>query len=355
VIKLVPISSDPIRKKWVSHYHQIEKKLAKLKRSWNAFENDAQTSYQRWYHQTFAGPLSQLNGIGEEVHELRTILSAIQAQVEVNGHSKKSAFLYVMEAIQSKRDPFPTPTETESFKAKRARIYEQAFKANHSPEGLEDIDSELLERARFMVMEKVRMDFPDPPDDPIELMFLNREIDAAIHGVYEKLKNTEVAQEEQSVLSNPKMLEDHKTLYRKIVKRLHPDRGLEMSREEKGLWSEAQKAYRERNIEMLRTILLRIEGDGLIQIDTVESVGEIIEIVCSLHSEYEQINFVQRRTKKEWVYRFWASKNRAKNREKLASEIQNQLGRRLAYARYELGELQREWNRLKLLSEKKRR
>jgi len=395
-MSLILISSEPIRKKWVSHYHQIEKKLSKLKRDWNVFEDEAQTQYQQWYHQTFAEHLSQLNVISEEIHELRTTLSAVQAHIEVKRLSKKAAFQYVMDAIKNKKDPFPAEAEIHAFRAEQKKAYEKEFKANHSRRGKEEIDPEILERARALVMEKVRRQYPFPPDNPIEAMLLAQEIDEAIHEIYERLKNNSFdtssfdddsedqdesefgfdfgspfsldddeeepekphaspnhsTQEEPTSRDIPK-IEEYKVIYRKIVKRLHPDRGEEMSREEKTLWSEAQKAYREKNTEALRTILLRAEGNGTIKIDQVPSIGEMIEIVYSLHEEVEEITHLQKRTKKEWVYRFWASKNRKKNREKLASEIQKQLGQQLAHSRYQLRDLKYEFNELKQAREKK--
>ena len=394
-MSLILISSEPIRKKWVSHYHQIEKKLAKLKRDWNIFEDEAQTQYQQWYHQTFAEHLSQLNVISEEIHELRTTLSAVQAHIEVKRLSKKAAFEYVMDAIKNKKDPFPGEAEIDAFRAEQKKAYEKEFKANHSHRGKEEIDPEILERARALVMEKVRRQYPFPPDNPIEALLLAQEIDEAIHEIYERLKNNTYSEssfdedddqdefesgfdfgnpfgfnddEEESdkphaspghsVQAEPTArdipkIDDYKVIYRKIVKRLHPDRGEEMSREEKTLWSEAQKAYREKNAEALKTILLRAEGNGTIKIDQVPSIGEMIEIVYSLHEEVEEITHHQKRTKKEWVYRFWASKNRKKNREKLQGEIQKQLGQQIAHSRYQLTDLKHEFNDLKKAQDKK--
>ena len=102
-MNLILISSEPIRKKWTFQYHQIEKKLAKLKRDWNIFEDEAQAQYQQWYHQNFAEQLSKLAQNGEEIHELRTTLSAVHAHIEVNRLSKKAAFEYVMDAIKNKK------------------------------------------------------------------------------------------------------------------------------------------------------------------------------------------------------------------------------------------------------------
>ena len=393
-MSLILISSEPIRKKWVSQYHQIEKKLAKLKRDWNIFEDEAQTQYQQWYHQSFAEQLSQLTQTGEEIHELRTTLSAVQAHIEVRRISKKAAFEYVMDAIKNKKDPFPAEAEIDAFRTEQKKAYEKEFKASHSRSGKEEIDSDLLERARAMVLEQVRRQYPYPPENPIEAMLLNREINEAIHETYGRLKNNSYADpyekgwdeqddedydfdfknpfgfdddEEKGDEPNPQSaqkaeetlardkpkIDDYKLIYRKIVKRLHPDRGEEMSREEKTLWSEAQRAYRDKNTEALKTILLRAEGDGTIKIDQVPAIGDMIEIVYSLNAEVEEITYLKKRTKKEWVYRFWASKNRKNNREKLAAEIEKQLGQQLSHARYQLRDLKEEFKELKNAREKK--
>ena len=91
----------------------------------------------------------------------------------------------------------------------------------------------------------------------------------------------------------------------------------------------------------------------LFRSDQVPSIGDMIEIVYSLNAEIEEITYLQKRTKKEWLYRFWASKNRKKNREKLAAEIEKQLGQQLSHARYQLRDLKEEFKELKNALEKK--
>ena len=346
-MKIISISGDPIRKKWLSYYHEIEKKLSKLKRTWNAFENEAQAAYQQWVHQTFSVVLSTLNSLGEETHELRTILSAIDAQIAVNRLSKKAALEYVSAAMKAGKDPFPEPAETARYRDRIKKLYEEEFKAEHRFDGSEEFDPEILDRAKSII---------DGSG--------GQATKGAIHELYEELKK----------LIHPKTAEFHeqpafefldsdedlpriegcKLLYRKIVKRLHPDRGLEMNRDERLLWSEAQRAYQAKDEEALRTILLRVEGGGAINIHRLDSIGELIEVTCALHTEYEEINSVQRRTKKEFVYRFWASRKRLKNREKLRIDVQHQLNQQLYHSNHELRSLKADLNHLEEVTQGKR-
>jgi len=360
---IIPISSAPIRKKWLSRYHEIERRLSKLKREWNLFETEAQNSYQQWYHRTFARTISDLKSVGEEIHELQLILSAVDAQREVNGLSKRAALEYVLNAVSNKQDPFPDREQVSRHEEEKKRIYEQQFKLSHGVFGGQEIDPEILERAKYMVYAAVRRQYPAPPQDPWEIQRLQQEIDRAIHEVYERLLHQksdfdeeEVRQEarpksrvreEQDPGARTRISEEYKVLYRKIVKRLHPDRGEEMSEEEKLLWTEAQRAYLARDEEALRTLLLRVEGGGLIQIHRVESIGEIIDVTVALHREYEEIQFYQRRTKKEWVYRHWASRKHAVNRKKLDHEIQSHLNQQLFRLRDQMKGLAAELNQLK--------
>ena len=351
-------SGEAIRIEWLSYYHDIERKLFKLKREWNAFEKEAHDTFRTWYHSTFSQYLSDVRNLEEQAREIQTILSAIESQIVINGLSKRAAYEQVMAAVKAKVDPFPTRDEEFFYREQQRSQFREQFVRELEPEAELEIDEELLERAREMVARQAKGKF-NQPRSQFEADWLEGKLKDMIRATYERLldQRDEDLQdefrrlsEEEAPPSSEEMDEelaeeerqipdDLKTLYRKIVKVLHPDRGSEMNEEEKELWTQAQRAYRSHDTGTLRVILLRLEGGGLIDIHQVESVGEIMKLTQALHFEFQEINDYKNRVKKDPVYRFWASRSKPKNREILKLEIE----RGLKHQRYSLGMTLREF------------
>ena len=112
-----------------------------------------------------------------------------------------------------------------------------------------------------------------------------------------------------------------------------------MNLNEKELWDEAQKAYRRKDQETLRTILLRIEGGGVVDVASLTSIGALRDVIVRLHFEYREIHYFKSREKKEHAYRFWASKKRPKNRMKVEAEIRNEITQQMHFCRHEMRNL----------------
>ena len=273
--ELIAISKKKVRSDWIARHREIEIKLSKLKREWNRFESEAHEQYHSWYHQTFAQELNQIREIDEESHYIRMVLSAIESQMIVNQLTKRAAFDYVMLAYQNKTDPFPSSEEEWSYE----RV-EEPF----------TID-EMNESDEFLKFDN------------------------------QKVENIELRVSDQS----------YKWIYRKIVRLLHPDRGVEMSAIEKILWEQTQLAYRDQDSNLLRTILLRIEGTSQIELKSIETIGTI-QIMCdALWFEYEEIKNQQLIAKNKPVYQFYSLSKKTKSLASIKEELSLTLKQELFY------------------------
>jgi hypothetical protein len=353
-------NGENLRKEWLAHYRAIEKKLFRLRRDWNTFENEAQAEYQSWYHREFANELWILKLLEDECRELQLILNAVEDQIAVNGMTKRNAFLFVMQAVQEKRDPFPTEEERHLDREEKRRVFHEQFKATFSNRLEDEVDTRLLDRARSVVSEWAREKYSGPPRNAREADQRNRTLTEALHEVYEDLKYDQSRKEEDSdsrggsdygestnyseSSSRPKVNAsgDVKTLYRKIVRALHPDRGYEMNASEKDLWSQTQIAYQAQDLDQLRTILLRLEGSGNLKVSDFESIGSIMELAKALHEEFEDATYRRNRVKKDPVYRFWASRTKPKNRKILSQDIDISLRQQIFRLRAAVKELNSE-------------
>jgi hypothetical protein len=355
----IPVSGEAIRNVWLGHYRAIEKKLFKLKREWNLFETEAQVEYQGWYHGVFATELSVLKELEDTCRELTLILSAVEAQIQINHLTRRSAFEYVMEAVKQKRDPFPSEEEQNREREEKRRIFQEQFKASLGRQAQdEEIDPLLLERARERVAQWAQRKFQDPPRSNAEAHHRNRVVTEALHDVYDDLKNKKATDEfnqtfggnredssgseDEAYTEREATSDDVKTLYRKIVRALHPDRGQEMTPGERDLWGQTQTAYQAQDKDALKLILMRIEGSGGLRVQELSSISEIMELTKALQNEWEEINLHRSRVKKDPVYRFWASRTKPKSRKVLEEDIDKGLRQQIFYLKGALRELNSE-------------
>jgi hypothetical protein len=375
--EIIPINYMAVKKEWVSYFDEINMKLEKAKREWNEFETEARATFQIWYHSTFAKDLTKVREIEEESEQIRRMFEAIDAQISINGLNKRDAYLKVEKAVDQNHDPFPTEEEVSHFKIRQTEKFHQDFKKRLGQNGKHDVDLDLLDGIRKETAAEAMRRF-GPPGSNYEAQRMNEWIGDTIMNRYQshhlkpvKIKNgtdefanvkagffeVEDFEDEETEAIIKRMFgglneddgtddlpgdqkpEDYKALYRQIVRALHPDRGSEMSEAEKELWSQAQIAYREQDTSALKEIALRIEGGGKINIQAVESIGEIRELVVKLHFDYSEINFIKSKVKKEAVYRFWASRKRPANRKKLEAQMGQEFKMEIAGRNHELREL----------------
>jgi hypothetical protein len=326
---IIPSSGKKIRAEWISLYEKIEKKLLKLKQEWNQYEAEAQELFRNWYHTQYAGHLSEVRSLEEQAEQKRRILSAIQAQITINLLTRAKAYQKVMAAILRKADPFPTAEEEERYRKEQIKSFAEDFQKTRDL-----FDTEVADD--WLTVEDIADAEP-----------LTRE-------------NTEEAREPSEFAEYFKSLfgddeeapgaSDLKTLYRKIVRLLHPDRGTEMNAQEKEFWSQTQNAYRLKEIDTLRMILMRVEGGGRIDVHKIESIGEIRDLTQSLHYEFSNISFFKNRIRKEAVYRFWASRTRPVNRMKLELQLKRGLQNQISFHNRVLRQLSSELHHIKITS-----
>jgi hypothetical protein len=297
--ELIRISSEPIRAVWIKRYRLLEKKLEKLKKEWRLFEQEAQPYYQKWYHQTFWKELGQVTEWTEKAREQQKILMAIVAHQQIYRLDEIEAYARVKERLRSKQNAFPDAEDVERYEAKERARKEAEQKRR---EEIRRRNQEESEKFWESVAEAENY------AEEIEDAFARQENETT----------TPPLSRENSVL---KRQDDLKTLYRGIVRELHPDTGHEMTELEKDWWNQAQVAYRNSDLETLKLLSLKIQGRGTISIESIEHVSLLIDLCEAIVFQQDEIERQKRYLKKDPVYRFWVSRTRTTNRDKLSFEI----------------------------------
>ena len=120
--------------------------------------------------------------------------------------------------------------------------------------------------------------------------------------------------------------ESLKQIYRKLVRRLHPDlqpSQAELNPWQKQLWSRVQDAHKSQDRpqleKLLRIVLLR--GQSLTEL----TISEILESQTVLQQEFEQLNKEAKKTKSLPAWKFSSRKDYAPLQRKLKKEILNEL------------------------------
>jgi hypothetical protein len=134
-----------------------------------------------------------------------------------------------------------------------------------------------------------------------------------------------------------------KSLYRKIVSLLHPDRAGEMTAERKDLWLRAQDAYGDGDVLSLRSILDRCGAGAR---DQYLSCSEIIGAIAEATVQLQAIEMFREREAKEPSWDF--CRLNEKKRKSRLRRVMKDLDEEENNLRTQLAELQRECESLEL-------
>ena len=332
----------PLRKEWLKKYHEIESKLGKLKSDWRRYEDEAHGGFQKWYHQVFGEELSLLSELGERIREKQTFFTALEVNKRVYQLTDKQAYRKVMAAIGESRDPFPEPEDLERCRQQEAEERELLLKARRQAEA--DFRAQFANEDYFG---------EDDEDGEGETGDASQDQHGADKNKKGNANDEGAAERGDKGIGNTASagLSLLKSLYRKIVRTLHPDLGHQMSPAEKIFWQQTQTAYKSRDLETLKMIALKIEGKGNIVVSKVEQIGELMSLCKTLEQELTSLQKLKEQSKRDPLYQFWISEKQPKVRSQLKTEISGDLGRQV----YRLKTFLREANQeLEFLAKKYR-
>jgi Plasmid pRiA4b ORF-3-like protein len=187
-------------------------------------------------------------------------------------------------------------------------------------------------------------DFPPERDEPTpqpEMVFDRETIREFISAASdESLTEEEMESLTEDVLQETgkrDLRSECKSLYRKIVSLLHPDRAGEMTPERKDLWLRAQEAYADGDVLSLRSILDRC-GAGVR--DHYLTCSEIIEAIAAATMQQQAIEMFRERVAREPTWNF--GRLSEKKRKSRLRRVTKDLDQEEDTLNNQLAELQRE-------------
>jgi hypothetical protein len=213
--------------------------------------------------------------------------------------------------------------------------------------GVRPVGNAYLQALRIEAGESPYPDFPPerdeiPPqtaEEP-ENLFDRERIRNFISEAGDELTEEEMESLTEDVLEaagKRDLVSECKSLYRKIVSLLHPDRAGEMTTQRKDLWLRAQDAYADGDVLSLRSILDRC-GAGTR--DQYLTCSEVIEAIAQATIQLQAIEMFRERETNEpsWAFNRLNEKKRKSRLRRVTKDLDEEEDN----LRIQLAELQRE-------------
>jgi len=292
---LIPLDTEQIRKSELNKFQRSKKTCASLKAQTEQFEKKELPAFSKWLQ-------TECDGLIQENNALRGKVSALQN------------ILYLTEDLC---DSFPQYTTQECAAAAAHYIetngqipegFEFFFKDDPSDERDEnnpfnEFDDEAEAARKFFDSL-----FEDSEDDP--------DFDGPSPFASTKQQKRKWAKEERCV----------KKLYRKIIRKLHPDRAGSSTPEQQELWHAAKKAYDASDLETLQHIDANCDllNEKLIRFASISSIQ-------SGTNSYKQTNTQIRRALRqlkqqpEWGFLSWTHKKKKGVLQDVTEELNDDL------------------------------
>lgn len=211
---LVLIDSKGIRQKARRDYEKVLRDIEKAKAESARFENEDKPGFSKWLHANFGATLTQLRELQSRLDAAHTLVTSVQQEFFYgNYRSISQAYKVVInrrahpEEMEEEPEPEPGPESGEH------------------DEG--DEEPTFNERARG---------FFDQFQERVEEM-----------------------QRATRAAAQDKAGNRLKDLYRRLVRRLHPDKGHKLTAQQMEWWHQTQEAYQKGDLEQLESILTLLE------------------------------------------------------------------------------------------------
>ena len=213
--------------------------------------------------------------------------------------------------------------------------------------GIRPVGKAYLQALRIEAGESPYPDFPPerdeiPPETAAEPenLFDRETIRNFISEAGDELTEEEVESLTEDILEaagKRDLVSECKSLYRKIVSLLHPDRAGEMTAQRKDLWLRAQDAYADGDVLSLRSILDRC-GAGTR--DQYLTCSEVIEAIAQATMQLQAIEMFRERETNEasWNFHQLSDKKRKSRLRRVTKDLDEEENN----LRIQLTELQRE-------------
>lgn len=259
---LLVIDNEPIRRGILREYHSVEKSLGRLREELEGFETRDLPAYHRWESVTFGALLTEIREMEFQATEKHHLLMEVEEESFWENCSMVTAYRRVMARRENPADP--DDEEDEPFSGRGPDETEPAgekmFGDSDLPPGFDFAEYDRMSAA---AKKKARASYENlaamfeaftgnPAPDFDEVLRRERP------GGHREDPLPERARPAQAPAPDP-TADRLKTLYRQMVRKLHPDTNPNQGWRERELWHDVQAAYQAGDLDRLEAVAGRCE------------------------------------------------------------------------------------------------
>lgn len=254
---LVPINQEPLRARASADCLQLQNRLKKVRAGWHRFERQDKPAFIRWRAREFGSLLSRAREVEERIRDLETLIHEVEKEMRCGFCDPFRAY----EAVLARRKNGAV-----------ASLPKEPHPGQSPAQRLTDFQKEAL----FQDWVKATLGtHPDKMDDAAYASsfkaFKSHMFQAETR---ETLANKRASPSRRAGIEEKDENEDEKgvdgrvkELYRRLVRRLHPDVRADGSAAVSALWHEVQEAYTAGDVARMELLLALsdIEGNGIVE------------------------------------------------------------------------------------------
>ena len=301
---LVVVDNEPIRSRALGEYWSAERRLEKARAELETFETNDIPAFNRWEARTFGALLTEIRETESAAAEKQRIVEAIEEEVMWSGCTQATAYRRVMEGLnRSAAGEEDEPGEDTEGDAGSGFDGEHMFGESDLPPGF---DVRIFDRQPRSGKAKFRA-FYESIAEIFEMMTGRPAPDL------DKVLERERAKSRGGGDHVPDPANRHsgrhpekdrlKTLYRKLVRQLHPDANRNQGWRERELWHEVQAAYQARDLDRLEAAAGRVEM-GLKGASAALSVHTLLRLTDDVLHELAGLKKLAARARRHSAWKF---------------------------------------------------
>jgi hypothetical protein len=245
-LSLVVIDQKPIRKKFILSCKKTIKELDKVRNEWIHFENTDLPRYTQWYNKTFGDELSEIKDAYHKAGDAYTLIQEIE---DLKFKYRISYYDAYKLALDRRKNPEKYEAESE-FEDEDDEFDED--EPNYKDEDQDNFGDEEILKV-FKEFLKTNPHLQEVAKDKKAFQILFEKFKFQFNRKKEEQKAREAEQKELKKV-NPNIIDRVKSVYRALVRKLHPDYRKESGEHFETLWFEVQEEYRSNNLEKLEIL-----------------------------------------------------------------------------------------------------
>jgi len=288
ILTLMVVDNVPLKSAAWARLELARKRLTKATADLHRHEKEDEPAYRSWMFATCPALLSEIRDLNAQCEGKSALIADVEAQARRQGR--------------------PAAVIWQACKAQLTSVGKEGFQAEASEDDENEDDGDEEEAAKQATDEMIEEFLRDAGIDPLspEAEMMRDLGQAFFHppGAREPSR-------------------DAKEIYRRLVQRLHPDRGGPWSSEREALWHEVQRAWDAQDADWLA----RLEAELEIAAETLtpeSDLGRLAEALRQIEAARRDTERKLRRYRKSPAWRFTLESRRPGEVEALVSTLRTE-------------------------------